>query len=83
MIATMMYFYLLYYNCSGWDFAITDEGLYFIEVNSMCSYSKYVHEITPFYAFDECDTYLRSRDCLSEATSTPASVSTGSVSATL
>lgn len=66
----------------GWDFAICDNPeydaesndataqsktkLFFIEANSMCSYSKYVGPLAPFYTFDECDTYLKG---LSETTS--------------
>lgn len=45
----------------GWDFAVTDDGLHFIEANSMCSYSKYVGAISRFYEFDECDAFLKAR----------------------
>jgi hypothetical protein len=43
----------------AYDFAVCDDGVYFIEVNVLCTYSKYTREIGEFYSVDEVNTWLK------------------------
>ncbi|CAD7934399.1 unnamed protein product [Amoebophrya sp. A120] len=43
----------------GSDFAVCADGFYLLEVNPMCSYTRYAHVLGHFYTEEEVDLYVR------------------------
>ena len=42
----------------GNDFAVTNQGVVLIEMNPLCSYSRYVHKLGSLYTPEECNDFL-------------------------